>query len=76
MCFLLLKSHRGFGFLPRKSLVPDHDGPPLGTAVSAQPKVRTQTCMNLCEVGLVIVKLGVSKTSRKGIGSTTDLTLS
>lgn len=41
-------------------LVPDHEGPHLGTAVSAQPKVRTQTCMNLCEVGLVIVKLGVS----------------
>ena len=41
-------------------LVPDHEGPHSGTAVSAQPKVRTQTCMNLCEVDLVIVKLGVS----------------
>jgi hypothetical protein len=39
-------------------------------------QVRTQNCMNLCEVGLVIVNwVFLGKTSRKGIGST-DLTLS
>jgi hypothetical protein len=41
-------------------LAPDHDRPPSGAAVAAQREVRTQTCMNLCEVDLVIVKLGVS----------------
>jgi hypothetical protein len=63
--------------IPSQVMVPDHDRSHFRHSGFGTTQVRTQSCMNLCEVGLVIVNgVFLGKTSRKGIGSTTDLTLS